>query len=90
MSQSQERQTAQEIKAEVQKGIGLLKRLRDEIRVEMHLAGMEAKDRWQKTLEPRLGEIQRLASNATRQSREAVEQALKDFRAFRASLKPKS
>ncbi len=35
-----------------------LKKMRDEIRVKLHLAGMEVKERW-KLLEPRLEEIER-------------------------------
>lgn len=35
-----------------------LKKMRDEIRVKLHLAGMEVKERW-KQLEPRLEEIER-------------------------------
>lgn len=35
-----------------------LRRLADQIRLELHLAGMEAKDGWEK-LEPRLRELER-------------------------------
>lgn len=35
-----------------------LKKMRDEIRVKLHLAGMEVKERW-KQLEPKLEEIER-------------------------------
>jgi hypothetical protein len=35
-----------------------LKKMRDEIRVKLHLAGMEVKERW-KLLEPKLEEIER-------------------------------
>ena len=38
--------------------LGELKKIRDEIRVKLHLAGMEVKERW-KQLEPRLEEIER-------------------------------
>ena len=40
-----------------------LHRLADEIRVRLHLAGMEAKDAWAK-LEPRLSAFQRRAEQA--------------------------
>lgn len=35
-----------------------LKKMRDEIRLKLHLAGMDAKERWQK-LEPKVEEIER-------------------------------
>lgn len=40
-----------------------LRRMADEIRVRIHLAGMEAKDAWGK-LEPKLHEYEQKASNA--------------------------
>lgn len=40
-----------------------LRRMADEIRVRIHLAGMEAKDTWAK-LEPKLHEFERKAENA--------------------------
>lgn len=41
-----------------------LHRLADEIRVRIHLAGMDAKDAWQK-LEPKLREFERKAEAST-------------------------
>ncbi len=44
-------QTTQELKIELHKSLALLSTLRDEVRVTLHLAGMDAKDKWAK-LEP--------------------------------------
>jgi len=40
-----------DLKAEFAKTLDLLRRLRDEARTQVHLGGMDAKDRWNK-LEP--------------------------------------
>jgi ElaB/YqjD/DUF883 family membrane-anchored ribosome-binding protein len=46
-------QTTTNVKAELEKSAALLRTLRDEVRVQLHLSGMEAKDAWHK-LEPSL------------------------------------
>ncbi len=46
-----------ELKDELQKGLEHLKSLRDEVRVRLHLAGMDAKDEWNK-LEPHLFDVE--------------------------------
>ena len=48
-----------------------LHRLADEIRVRIHLAGMDAKDAWHK-LEPKLREFERKAGAATEKVGEEV------------------
>lgn len=52
-----------------------LKRLRDEIRVKLHLAGLEARDRWNE-LEPSMGQVEKLA----REVNEASKRKLGDLR----------
>jgi hypothetical protein len=79
-------QTTNELKAELKKSLALLNTLRDEVRVSLHLAGMEAKDRWNK-IEPRLNDVERAARDASEASRAAVAEALKVLKDFRASLK---
>lgn len=62
-----------------------LEQISDEIRVKVHLAGMDAKDAWKK-LEPRIDEAKAHANKATDASIHAVEDIVKAFRDFGASL----
>ena len=52
-----------------------LKRLRDEIRVKLHLASLEARDRWNE-LEPSMGQVEKLA----REVNEALKRKLGELR----------
>jgi hypothetical protein len=79
-------QTANELKIEIQKSVALMKTLRDEVRVKLHLAGMEAKDRWNK-LESNLVDIERAAQDASDASSRAVAEAVGAIKSFRDSLK---
>lgn len=45
-----------------------LKRLRDEIRVKLHLASLEARDRWDE-LEPSMGQVEKLAREVNEASK---------------------
>ena len=63
-----------------------LLKLRDEIRLQIHLAGMEAKSAW-RNLEPKLEEVERLAlaegsvvKDATRELARDLRKALEQFR----------
>ena len=64
-------ETTTELKQEMKKSRALLYTLRDEIRVKLHLAGMDAKDQWKK-LEPRLHEIEQSADDVSEASKAAV------------------
>ncbi|MBN1207702.1 MAG: hypothetical protein JXB05_22750 [Myxococcaceae bacterium] len=66
--------------------LGKLKTLRDEIRVDLHLAGMEAKDKW-KELEPRFRDAERLVDDVSEVSRKTMEEMVERVRAFRESLR---
>jgi hypothetical protein len=48
-----------------------VRRLSDEVRLKMHLAGMELKEKW-KQLEPQLAEAQRKVSEGTDKAEDAV------------------
>jgi len=50
--------TTETLKANLDKDLTELARLRDEIRVKVHLAGLDAKSAWN-ALEPRLDELER-------------------------------
>jgi hypothetical protein len=77
--------TAAELKDEVKKGLEQLKTLRDEVRVRLHLAGMDAKQEWNK-LEPHLFEVEQAAREATEASRHAIGEAVERLKKFRQSL----
>ncbi len=77
--------SAAELKDEVKKGLEHLKTLRDEVRVRLHLAGMEAKDEWNK-LEPHLFDVEQSAREATEASRRAIVEAVERLKKLRESL----
>jgi hypothetical protein len=79
-------QTTDDLKAELKKSVTLLQTLRDEVRVKLHLAGLEAKEGWKK-LEPRLDAVEQAAHNASEASRAAVTEAVKVLKDFRDSLR---
>jgi hypothetical protein len=63
-----------------------LERVAEEIRVKIHLAGMDAKDTWSKTLEPKIFEIKERARQAGSTSRDAVRELVERLEKFYASL----
>jgi hypothetical protein len=78
--------TTTQLKGDIKKGLEALRTLRDEVKVQIHLAGMEAKEHWGK-LEPRLEAVERAAQEATESSREALNETLKLVREFLGTLK---
>jgi hypothetical protein len=77
--------TAAELKEELKKGLEHLRTLRDEVRVRLHLAGMDARDEWNK-LEPHLFDVEQAAHEATEASRRAVAEAVERLKKLRQSL----
>lgn len=77
--------TTDEMKADLQKSLESLQTLRDEIRLHIHLAGMDAKDVWTK-LEPALLEAERMAGEVTESSRATLADLLQRAKDLRASL----
>ncbi len=78
--------TKHQLKGEITKGLDALRTLRDEARVQIHLATMDAKERWNQ-LEPRLEEVERAAHEVTESSKMAVQQGVKQLKAFLDTLK---
>lgn len=70
----------------MQQNLGKLKTLRDEIRVDLHLAGMDAKDKW-KEMEPKFRDAEKLAEEVSEASRKAMDDMVEHFRNFRESLR---
>jgi hypothetical protein len=79
-------QTTNELKNELHKSLSLLRTLRDEVKVSLHLAGIEAKDQWSK-LEPRINEVERAAKDASEASRAAVVDTVAQLKKLRDSLR---
>ena len=75
-----------DLKAEMQRSVDLLKTLRDEIKVKLHLAGMDARDQWAK-LEPELFKVERAAQQATESSKKLMDDALTRLKSLRDSLR---
>lgn len=63
-----------------------LETVADEIRVKLHLAGMDANTTWTEKLEPRLFEARAHAREMKEHSKVAVEEAVKTFKEFAASF----
>lgn len=52
-----------------------IRRIADELELKVHLAGMEARDRW-RALQPRLAEIEKALAGAGKRASDVVEQEL--------------
>ena len=79
--------TTKDLKAELEKSAAMLRTLRDEVRVQLHLGGMTAKDEWRK-LEPRLEEaLERATKDVSAATSDAVEELARAARSIRDSLK---
>jgi phage-related tail protein len=78
-------QTTEELKKEIQKSLDLLRVLRDEVRVQLHLASMDAKDEWNK-LEPQLTEAEHKAHDLSEATRHALSEAVKKLSKLREQL----
>ena len=74
-----------DVRRRVSDSIDELRRVRDQMRLEIHLARMEAKERW-KTLEPRLHRAERFAKDVSQVSRRAMGEISSKLRDLRASL----
>jgi hypothetical protein len=77
--------TTHEMATEIRKNRDALLALRDEIRLKIHLAGMDAKDAWAE-LEPAVLDIERAASEVSESTRRASREVLARVRALRARL----
>ena len=70
------------IKHQIRKSLDSLTTLRDEIRLQLHLASMDAKSAWTK-LEPEVEEANKMAEDATAISQKAIEAIVERFYTFR-------
>ena len=78
---------AQDIKSELEKSAKVLRELREDVRVQIHLGGMEVKDEWLR-LEPRLeAALERAAKDITDASQEAITELTDAVRRLRQILR---
>jgi hypothetical protein len=75
-------EVSDELKKELRKTVDILKTMRDEIKVKLHLAGQEAKERWQK-LEP---EIEKAGNEVAKTSKAAVDELVTRVKEFKKDL----
>jgi hypothetical protein len=71
---------------EIERALGELETLSDEIRVKLHLAGMDARDTWSKDLEPRLDSARQHAKEAKAASKKVLEDTVAAFKSFSKTL----
>lgn len=76
----------QQVRDWMKENLGRLKTLRDEIRVDIHLAGMEARDKW-KELEPVMYDAEKLANEVSEVSRQTMGELVEKFRHFREAVR---
>lgn len=78
--------TNEKLGKQIDEAIAELETVTDEIRVKLHLAGMDANDAWNEKLEPRLLAARQHAREAKEASKAAIHDTVKAFKAFAASL----
>ena len=78
--------TAQELEKNLDEMLAELESLGTEIELKLKLASMEARDTWQRKLEPKLFEARMHAKEAKDEAKKAVKETLVAFRDFAAIL----
>ena len=73
------------VEHEVAKGLELLYRLRDEARVRVHLAGMDAQQAWS-NLEPHIEQAETMAKNASASTLETLKSLTTKLESVIASI----
>lgn len=73
------------LKEELKRGLNVLRMLRDEVRVRLHLGGLDAKGEWNR-LEPHLFDVEQRAHTATEASRRMIADAIERLKRLRSSL----
>jgi polyhydroxyalkanoate synthesis regulator phasin len=76
-----------DIKHEVDKGLSKLSTLRDEIRLQLHLASLDAKKEWDEKVEPKVLEAESAAKHATEASMVVVHEAVDRLEKFAKQLR---
>lgn len=82
-----EKLSDEKIKLQINEALQTARTMRDQIRLEIHLAGMEGQARWRDELEPRLADAERFAHEVSEATRTAATSVATSFREFRDSLR---
>ena len=77
----------QQIKEEVDKNIERLAMLRDEVKLQLHLASLDARTEWDEKLAPRVVEVEKAAKTLSESSRIAVKELITKLEEFLAVLR---
>jgi hypothetical protein len=77
----------EQVKAEIETQKQKLTTLRDDIKVRLHLASMDAKKEWDDKLSPKLLEVEDLTKNITESSRSTLNDLVAKAEDFLARLK---
>lgn len=78
-----------DVKNEVTKGLTKLSTLRDEAKLHIHLATLDAKQEWDEKLEPRITELQSSAQQLGETSKDKIQEVVKSVEDFVAKLRSK-
>jgi hypothetical protein len=77
----------EDIKSELEKSAKVLRELREEVRVRIHLGGLDVKDEWRR-LEPRLdATLERATRDVTDASRTAITEVTDAVRRLRQAIR---
>jgi hypothetical protein len=79
-----------ELKNELTRNLDRLAALRDEAKLHLHLATLDAKQEWNDKLEPKIGELQSNALQLGSTSKEMVQEVLKSAEEFVAKLRSRA
>jgi hypothetical protein len=75
------------LKAEVEKNVEKLATLRDEVRLKLHLATLDAKTEWDEKLSPRVFEAEQMAKELTESSRSGLSELIDKLEDFLERLR---
>lgn len=76
-----------DIKSDVAGALSKIETLRDEIRLHLHLATLDAKKEWTEALEPKVAELQDGAKHLGGDVRDAATEILEKLEGFAARLR---
>lgn len=79
-----------DVKNELNKSLEKLATLRDEAKLHIHLAALDAKQEWDEKLDPKITELQGSAQQLGDASKEKVQELVKSVEDFVAKLRNKS
>lgn len=76
----------QDLRKGIDDALAELEKVADEVRVKLHLAGMDVIATWNEQLEPRLFEARQHARDASLASKAAIAEAVETFREFARAI----